>query len=92
MSNLIRFPAVQVKTGDLSRSTIWRLERNGCFPKRRVVTFNTVAWDEAEIDAWIQSKNVGVGPAPGTRKSDTVAGNMQTVESVRKRKCPPQRN
>jgi prophage regulatory protein len=78
MSNLIRFPVVQVKTGGLSRSTIWRLEREGRFPKRRVVTANTVAWNEAEIDAWIQSKNVGVGAAPGTRKADVAVGARKT--------------
>ena len=78
MSNLIRFPVVQIKTGGLSRSTIWRLERDGCFPKRRVVTANTVAWNEAEIDEWIQSKNVGIGNVPGTRRANIAVGARQT--------------
>ena len=64
MANLLRFPSVQVKTGGLSRTTIWRLERDGLFPKRRLLTGKIVAWDEAEIDAWIKSRTKEFGPAP----------------------------
>lgn len=78
MSNMIRFPAVQVKTGGLSRSTIYRLERNGFFPKRRVVTPRIVVWDENEIDTWIQTQNGGYGLVPGTRKADMIACSRQT--------------
>jgi len=70
MSKMIRFPAVQDKTGGLSRSTIYRLEREGFFPKRRVVTPRIVVWDETEIDEWIQTRNGGYGLIPGTRKAD----------------------
>ena len=88
MSNLLRFPAVQDKTGGLSRTTIWRLEREGFFPKRRVITPHTVAWNEDEIDAWIQSRNEGVGRVPGTRKSDTAVGTPQIGENGGNRKRP----
>ena len=70
MAKLLRFPGVQVKTGGLSRSTIWRLERDGLFPKRRLVTGKIVAWDEAEIDAWIRSRNQEFGPVPGRSLKD----------------------
>jgi len=39
---LLRFPAVRERTG-LSRSTIWRLEREGDFPKHRRISANAVA-------------------------------------------------
>lgn len=52
---LLRFSAVRDRTG-LSRSTIWRLERCGAFPKHRRITANTVAWVEGEVVRWIQSK------------------------------------
>ena len=52
---LLRFPAVRERTG-LSRSTIWRLERHGDFPKHRRISANTVAWVEAEVMSWIHSK------------------------------------
>ena len=52
---LLRFSLVRQRTG-LSRSTIWRLEQCGAFPKHRRISANTVAWVEGEIMNWIQSK------------------------------------
>ena len=52
---LLRFPAVRERTG-LSRSTIWRLEREGEFPKHRRISSNVVAWVEDEVLSWIHSK------------------------------------
>ena len=52
---LLRFPAVRERTG-LSRSTIWRLERLGDFPRHRRISANAVAWVEAEVVSWIHSK------------------------------------
>ena len=37
----------------LSRSTIWRMERAGQFPKRRRLSVNKVAWWEPEIEEWL---------------------------------------
>jgi len=51
----IRFSAVRDRTG-LSRSTIWRLERTGDFPKHRRISLNAVGWLEAEVDAWVLSR------------------------------------
>jgi prophage regulatory protein len=70
MAQLLRFPGVQVKTGGLSRTTIWRLERDGLFPKRRLLTGKIVAWDEAEIDDWIKSRSQDFGPAPSRHYKD----------------------
>jgi prophage regulatory protein len=55
---MIRFPDVRNRTG-LSRSTIWRLERQGEFPKHRRISPNAVAWIEHEVDAWIRRRMVG---------------------------------
>ena len=52
---LLRFPMVRERTG-LSRSTIWRLERCGDFPKHRRISANAVAWVEDEVLSWIHSK------------------------------------
>jgi predicted DNA-binding transcriptional regulator AlpA len=41
---------------DLSRSTLWRLERAGEFPRRRVLSRNRVGYSEAEIAAWIRAR------------------------------------
>jgi prophage regulatory protein len=55
---LLRFGEVRQRTG-LSRSTIWRMERNGSFPKRVKVSVNVVAWREDEVAAWIATKIQG---------------------------------
>jgi prophage regulatory protein len=52
---LLRFGEVRQRTG-LSRSTIWRMERSGMFPKRVKVSVNVVAWREDEVGEWIRSK------------------------------------
>ena len=52
---LLRFPAVRLQTG-LSRSTIWRLERAGDFPRHIRLSPNAVAWIEDEIVGWIRQK------------------------------------
>ena len=52
---LLRFSAVRERTG-LSRSTIWRLERRGAFPKHIKISTNVVAWLEEDVLAWIRSK------------------------------------
>jgi prophage regulatory protein len=51
----LRFPAVLARTG-LSRSTIWRLERRGEFPRHRRISRNAVAWIEAEVTDWMRSR------------------------------------
>jgi prophage regulatory protein len=48
----LRFSAVRERTG-LSRSTIWRLERRGVFPKHRRISSNAVAWLEQEVNEWV---------------------------------------
>ena len=47
------------KTG-LSRSTRWRLEKRGDFPKRIRISPGAVAWRESEIDAWIENRHTSI--------------------------------
>jgi prophage regulatory protein len=62
----VRWPRVHELTG-LSRPTVWRLETDGLFPKRRRLSGNMVAWIEDEIIEWLDSREVGMGQAPGER-------------------------
>jgi predicted DNA-binding transcriptional regulator AlpA len=62
---LMRLPEVLRATG-LSRSTIWRLERSGAFPKRRTLSPSTVGWLEQEILHWISTRTSG-GDQPSPR-------------------------
>jgi prophage regulatory protein len=38
---------------DLSRSTRWRMERAGQFPKRRRISPGCTGWPRSEISIWI---------------------------------------
>lgn len=45
-----------------SYTTIWRLERKGLFPARRLISPGRVAWLESEVDKWISERSkVGGG-------------------------------
>jgi prophage regulatory protein len=55
---LLRFPAVRERTG-LSRSTIWRLEQRGQFPRHHQISANVVAWSEDEVSGWIRGRVAG---------------------------------
>jgi len=51
---LLRINDVEARTA-LDRVTIWRLERSGRFPRRRLVAARTVRWIDSEIEEWIAS-------------------------------------
>ena len=51
----IRDPECRQITG-LSRTTRWRLERAGQFPKRRQISPNAVAWLESEVQEWLRDR------------------------------------
>lgn len=54
---LLRVGDVMAATG-LGRTTIWRLERRGDFPRRRVVVGQRVAWLESELTDWLKTRPV----------------------------------
>ena len=51
----IREPECEHTSG-LSRTTRWRLERAGLFPKRHQISPNAVAWLESEIQDWLRER------------------------------------
>jgi prophage regulatory protein len=51
----LRFPQVRSLV-QLSRSTIWRLEKADKFPKRRQLSSRIVGWSAAEIRLWVQAR------------------------------------
>ena len=51
----MREPEVHNITG-LSRTTRWRLEREGKFPRRRAISDAAVGWLESEIDSWVAAR------------------------------------
>jgi len=51
----LRFKEVGLMCG-LSRTTIWRMQRDGKFPERRRVAGNAVRWLADEVEEWIRSR------------------------------------
>ncbi len=52
---VVREPECKRRTG-LSRTTRWRLERAGKFPRRRRLSANAIGWFESELVSWIASR------------------------------------
>lgn len=50
----LRLPAVIERTG-LSRTTIYRLEMEGKFPRRLKTSQSSSAWVESEVQQWAES-------------------------------------
>jgi prophage regulatory protein len=61
-NEFLRWPRVRQLTG-LSRSTVWRLEKNGQFPARRKLSANSVGWSLIELQAWMQSRSAATALA-----------------------------
>ena len=57
----VREKEVERLTG-LSRTTRWRLERQGKFPRRRQISTNAVAWLASEIHAWMTERSAPIEP------------------------------
>jgi prophage regulatory protein len=74
---LIRRSELQRKVS-FSMVHIWRLEKEGKFPKRIVLGGRSVAWNEDEVDAWIEAKIRYAGQAHGVP-----AGGLSRPKSSR---------
>jgi len=53
---ILRWPHVKDLTG-LSRSTVWRLERQDQFPQRVQIGLRAVGWKKSEIQFWIKNRS-----------------------------------
>lgn len=54
-AQFLRLPAVIDRTG-LSRSSIYRHEAEGAFPRRVKIGANASAWLASEVDRWIAER------------------------------------
>lgn len=60
-AQLLRLPAVIERVG-LGRSSIYRKEAEGQFPKRVRISERATAWLAADIDQWIADRVKGSQP------------------------------
>ena len=51
---------IVLETTGLSRTSIWRLERQGQFPERLQLGGRSVGWIEHEILKWIETRPRGI--------------------------------
>ena len=56
MNDRIILEAERKQRTSISRSTVWRMEKEGKFPKRRDVSDGRIGWFESEIDEWIANR------------------------------------
>ena len=52
---ILRLPEVLEMTG-LSRTTVWRLERKGEFPRRVQLGPRAVGWQSSAVEEWLASR------------------------------------
>lgn len=59
-NRLMRYPEVVEATG-LSKSTIQRMEKTGCFPKRVQIGVRSVGFYKEDVEAFISSLSLAEG-------------------------------
>lgn len=47
----------------LSERTIYDMEQRGTFPRRIVLNARSVAWDMADVQAWVEQRKAAGGKA-----------------------------
>lgn len=57
VNRMVRSKEVVSLTG-LSKTTLWRLEKEGMFPSRRQLSPGSVGWSLDEIEEWIKERKV----------------------------------
>ncbi len=62
-TRVLRWPQVKRLVG-LSKSTVWRMERGGSFPRRRQLAVRAVGWDASEIEKWMETRKKGALAQP----------------------------
>lgn len=55
---------IQLIGSPVHKTTLWRWEKKGTFPKRIKLGDKTVVWDQAEVDKWQGAKRSRIQPLP----------------------------
>ena len=56
LKKVVRFPELKQMLGNTSRSSIFRWERDGKFPKHFKLGANSIAWLLSDVEAWIAAR------------------------------------
>lgn len=63
---LLSWPQVREKVG-ISRTTAWRLQKKGAFPRPVEISAGRVGWRQEDIEAWAANLTPRVGRQPRLR-------------------------
>ena len=66
-NRILREAEVRALTG-LSRTTLWRLEKEGSFPKRCKIARNAIGWLSDHINDWLEQKSQQAKAMEGAKK------------------------
>jgi prophage regulatory protein len=81
---ILRFKEVH-KVTSLSRTTIWRKERDGTFPSRRKISTNCVGWLRSQVEDWVRdSLPVIASHVEASRKTSQEIGSDKSQVPVPK--------
>lgn len=62
VDRFLEFPEVRNRT-TLSRTTLWRREREGAFPRAVRISKGRVGWRESEVQRWLEERSAERGAA-----------------------------
>ena len=49
-------PKDLIKMLGISRTSLWRLEREGCFPKHLQLGVRSIGWKLSDVNQWIKER------------------------------------
>jgi prophage regulatory protein len=81
IQSLIRLPEVRRLTG-LSRTSIYRLEREGRFVARVRIGDRAIAWRLAEVVAWIERRPLADAVPVPVGRGETIQGRRSQIVPV----------
>ena len=87
MDKFIREPEVLNLVG-FSRSTLWRRETAGDFPKRRQISSRSVGWILSEVLHWIASRPLAEGKIRTAASKDQTEHQKTTQPSISPKEQP----
>ncbi|MFJ6024243.1 helix-turn-helix transcriptional regulator [Brevundimonas sp. NPDC092305] len=86
---LLQWSAVRDIAG-ISRTTAWRMQQTGDFPRPVPISPNRVAWWESELNAWKASRNIAPHIRPKPFKPPRAPRLIVTGRSRRPDRAEPQ--
>lgn len=86
-ARILRYPEVFKRTG-YHRTSLFKMEKVGKFPKRIPLGPKSVGWLESEVDAWIAAR-ISARDTASVTVTDETSESQEPPKPTRKRGRPP---